>query len=303
MDLLEPFERLAKQCGLQHALERVAAMRLESEFLEASKPNVHIAVYALDPDLAELRAAFARLADAAQPPDLAPWGLLPFPPVPRAAPQLPDVCFQVNCFRFPCHRAFFCARSLYFRALIENQACGLTAVCLEGEEEEEVEVQLPLVLVQELDPEAFRLIVFFVYEERLYLESGASDDTVLQLLDVAEMVLLVGLKRQLGLVLEQRLTVEKAVLFLRAARLYQLPRLERACVRVMAMELEALCQLEDFVELVQQDAAEVQGRQETDSIEIVDQIRFLIGTVGPMETVPTRLDALHDMLTSLGLEC
>ena len=126
---------------------------------------------------------------------------------------------------------------------------------------------------------------------------------MLQLLDVAEMMLLVGLKRLLGLVLEQRLTVEKSVLFLRAARLYQLARLERACTQLMATELQALCQCRDFEHLVREDAAVVTGRQETDSIEVVDQIRFQVGTVGTMETVPARLEALQHLLTRLGLDC
>lgn len=66
-------------------------------------------------------------------------------------------------------------------------------------------------------------------------------------------------------------------------------------------------QLKDFKDLVKADAAEVQDRQETDSIDIIDSIRFhltsFIQTYSEMQESEDKLKELDDFLMSLGLEC
>lgn len=64
---------------------------------------------------------------------------------------------------------------------------------------------------------------------------------------------------------------------------------------------------EDFVEAVREEAAAVAGRQETDSIPLVDDIRFhmgsLVQTRHAMEQAAQRLRVLEELLVSIGLDC
>ena len=63
----------------------------------------------------------------------------------------------------------------------------------------------------------------------------------------------------------------------------------------------------DFVEAVREEAAAVTARQETDSIPLVDDIRFHVGstvqTCSAMEQAERRLRVLEDLLVSIGLDC
>lgn len=68
-----------------------------------------------------------------------------------------------------------------------------------------------------------------------------------------------------------------------------------------------LVEREDFVEAVREEAAAVAARQETDSIPLVDDIRFHVAstvqTYSAIEEAQQRLRALEDLLVSIGLDC
>lgn len=78
-----------------------------------------------------------------------------------------------------------------------------------------------------------------------------------------------------------------------------LPRAEPACPQ--------LVEREDFAEAVREEAAAVAARQETDSIPLVDDIRFHVAstvqTYSAIEEAQQRLRALEDLLVSIGLDC
>ena len=61
------------------------------------------------------------------------------------------------------------------------------------------------------------------------------------------------------------------------------------------------------MEAVREEAAAVTARQETDSIPLVDDIRFHVGstvqTCSAMEQAERRLRVLEDLLVSIGLDC
>ncbi|MCJ1434418.1 Ankyrin repeat and BTB/POZ domain-containing protein 1 [Xylographa pallens] len=63
---------------------------------------------------------------------------------------------------------------------------------------------------------------------------------------------------------------------LRAGWLTRVPRLETFAARFLAYRLEAYIDDEEFTELVRESAARIKARQETDSIELVDDIRFYL---------------------------
>lgn len=63
---------------------------------------------------------------------------------------------------------------------------------------------------------------------------------------------------------------------------------------------------EDFQDLVKEDASEIKGRQETDSIGIIDDIRFhltnFVQTYSEMEEANERLRLVDDLLEDLNLD-
>lgn len=64
---------------------------------------------------------------------------------------------------------------------------------------------------------------------------------------------------------------------------------------------------EEFVAAVRENAEAVEERQETDSIPLVDDIRFHITsnvqTYSAIEEANQKLEALENLLASIGLEC
>ena len=60
---------------------------------------------------------------------------------------------------------------------------------------------------------------------------------------------------------------------LRTARLFNLPRLEDKCTEFLADNIEAMADDTDLHKIIRQDANEVKDRQETDSIQVIDDIR------------------------------
>lgn len=68
-----------------------------------------------------------------------------------------------------------------------------------------------------------------------------------------------------------------------------------------------LVEQEDFSEAVREEAAAVRGRQEQDSIPLVDDIRFhitsVVQTYSNIKEMERRLHALEDLLVSIGLDC
>ena len=63
---------------------------------------------------------------------------------------------------------------------------------------------------------------------------------------------------------------------LRAGWLMRVPRLEEFAARFLAYRLEAYIDDEEFAELIRESASRINGRQETDSIELVDDIRYYL---------------------------
>lgn len=64
---------------------------------------------------------------------------------------------------------------------------------------------------------------------------------------------------------------------IRAAWLTRVQRLEEFAARYLAYRLEAHIDTPEFAEVIQESASRIKGRQETDSIELLDDIRFYLG--------------------------
>uniref|UniRef100_A0A4W2C827 BTB domain-containing protein n=2 Tax=Bos TaxID=9903 RepID=A0A4W2C827_BOBOX len=282
-------ERLARQCQLWGLLGGLEAK-------QASKPGVCMKVLTIEPPQADLqlREDLALLADCALPPELrGDLGELPFPC--DGLSSCPDVCFRVGGYDFLCHKAFFCGRSEYFRALLDDH--------FQESEQLEASGGLPAVTLHSVSPEVFTHVLYYVYSDHTELPPELAYDV----LSVADMYLLPGLKQLCGRSLAQLLDEDSVVGVWRVAKLFGLARLEDQCTKYMARVIEKLVQQEDFVEAVREEAAAVAGRQETDSIPLVDDIRFhmgsLVQTCHAMEQAAQRLRVLEELLVSIGLDC
>uniref|UniRef100_A0A8C6EKF0 Ankyrin repeat and BTB domain containing 1 n=1 Tax=Microcebus murinus TaxID=30608 RepID=A0A8C6EKF0_MICMU len=287
--------RLAKQCHLWDLLGDLEAKREKVSEFVASKPGTCVKAVTIEPAPGDprLRRDFARLAERALPAELRGdlWELpFPCPDDSDSFPSRPDVCFRVGNCAFPCHKAFFCGRSDYFRALLDGHF-------RETEEEPGTSGDPQTVALSGVSPETFAHVLRYVYSDHTELPPEAAYDV----LGAADMYLLPGLKRLCGRSLAQLLHEDTVVGVWRVAKLFHLARLEDQCAQFMAKVLDKVRPA------VREEAAAVASRQETDSIPLVDDIRFHVAAAAQTHSAAAdaqrRLRALQDLLVALGLDC
>nr|XP_034962355.1 ankyrin repeat and BTB/POZ domain-containing protein 1 isoform X1 [Zootoca vivipara] len=222
------------------------------------------------------------------------FGELPFDSTDNFS-SCPDVCFRVAEYNFLCHKAFFCGRSDYFKALLEDH--------FSESEELQTQPSIPVVTLHNISEEIFIRVLYYIYSD----DTELSPDNAYEVLCVADMYLLPGLKRLCGRTLAQVLDEESVVSIWKIAKLFQLTRLEDQCTEYMAKIIEKLVEFEEFAVAVKENAEAVEERQETDSIPLVDDIRFHITsnvqTYSAIEEANQKLEALDNLLASIGLEC
>lgn len=159
---------------------------------------------------------------------------------------------------------------------------------------------LPTIELHEITPAVFEAVIEYCYTDTVhgmgFKQDGAQErraatdvcadqddhnhaaQFTFDVLQAAERFLLPGLKVLCGSVLTQLMANDPGLVFaaLDAARAYQLPRLEDACHRTIALHLDEICETDEFPQLVLEDAMAIKGRQLTDSIPLVDDIRHHI---------------------------
>lgn len=71
--------------------------------------------------------------------------------------------------------------------------------------------------------------------------------------------------------------------------------------------LSQLVEQAEFAEIIKEDAASVEERQETDSVPLVDDIRYHIAsnvqTYSAIEEANQKLEALEELLSSINIDC
>ena len=87
------------------------------------------------------------------------------------------------------------------------------------------------------------------------------------------MFLLPGLKKLCGKLLAKLVDCENVMDILKTARLFNLPRLEDQATEFLARNIEIMMKDVELHKMIEQDAAEVRDREETDSVQIIDDIR------------------------------
>ena len=134
-------------------------------------------------------------------------------------------------------------------------------------------------------PEVLEIVLTFLYTEK----SDFPLENAIDVLFAADLLLIEKLKMRAAVVistlgngsmrenhLEAGLLIEEHEVIniydvLRAAWLTRVPRLEEFAARYFAYRLEMYIEEEEFAEVIQESAGRIQGRQETDSIELLDE--------------------------------
>ncbi|KAJ8257950.1 hypothetical protein GJAV_G00191510 [Gymnothorax javanicus] len=289
-------KRLAKQCKIQDLIELLESKSKQAHGFVTSKPGTCVKVLTLEPQSnRKVQEEMAILADCSLPAELrVGYGELPFDKTDNF-PSYPDICFRVEGYDFLCHKVFFCGRSDYFRALLEDHFS-------EGETMQS-QPCTSVITLHNLPYDIFIRVLYYIYSG----DTELNEDNVEDVLCVADMYLLPGLKRLCGRALAKTLCQENVLHLWKTARLYRLLRLEDQCTELMARIIEKLVEDPEFAEMVEEDAQAVAHRQETDSIPLVDDIRFHITsnvqTFSAIEEAQQRLEALERLLVGIGLEC
>lgn len=206
-----------------------------------------------------------------------------------------DICFNVDGTYFLCHKVVMCNRSDYFRAIIEDHFTEASRPS-SGR-------QIAVIELQRVTPDVFGCILHHIYSD---MDDRLSADNVWDVLCAADVYLLPELKRQCGAAIARMLDVESICSALQASRLFRLPRLENQCIEFMAKHLAKVVELPEFHEVVREDAKEVKLRQETDSITVIDDIRYYISANARSNTeiidANQKLKLIDDLLMTLGLD-
>ncbi|GLB03354.1 hypothetical protein AtubIFM57258_007932 [Aspergillus tubingensis] len=179
---------------------------------------------------------------------------------------------------FPCHRAML-LRSEFFQTMFASPF-----------REAHMKDHLNVISV-DCSPDVLEIVLTFLYTER----ADFPLDIAVDVLFASDMLFIEKLKTKAAIVISTlgsgnmsqaeaartRGTKEEDDLdiyaIIKAAWLTRVQRLEEFAARYLAYRLEAHIDSPEFAELIQESASRIQSRQETDSIELLDDIRFYLG--------------------------
>ncbi|CAB3983212.1 ankyrin repeat and BTB POZ domain-containing 1 [Paramuricea clavata] len=210
-----------------------------------------------------------------------------------------DVCFDVQGYEFYCNKVFFCHRSDYFKALFEFSQTAATNQDLEDD---------CRITIHDVTPAVFAVVVAYLYIDDA--EIPCDFDEIYDVICAVEMYLLPGLKRHCTNAMIEILDVSNVLEAVRVSRTFAMPRLESECCRFIAEYMDEMVNDPGLIELIVEDARSIKGRQETDSIPLVDDIRsHLYNSLLPnyfgnqTSSSEYRLEVLENLLKNIGLDC
>ncbi|KAI7887082.1 POZ domain-containing protein [Lichtheimia hyalospora FSU 10163] len=232
-----------------------------------------------------------------------------------------DVGILIDNIVFPCHKAFLC-RTQFFDIMLEGtfSEADVQTSCIRYSQGREL--HLPLVELHEVSAEAFGYVMEYLYTDRCTIPVEEAYDVLL----AADMLMLDRLKSIAAIALT---TPDEPILDIydltRTAISLNVDRLEQWCIRYFADHFDDYINQQRFHDLIRESAQSIAGRQETDSIPLIDDLRYFLGkkycifeedmnpegrvseeykdTWTELETLYNeKLEMLDNILESLGLE-
>ncbi|XP_071960285.1 ankyrin repeat and BTB/POZ domain-containing protein 1-like [Antedon mediterranea] len=295
LDCVEDALQFANKFQLKYLQQEIEEKLKTVYTFVHEKPGTDVNILCIETpnEFQSLKDDFQTLADMAMP-ALPNWMEMGLPFQSDLLPPFCDICFQVEESRFFCHKVFFCGRSDYFKGLLSNHFSELT-------EDDDCLVQK--ITLQGVSTQVFSTVVNYIYTNKVEI----SEDNSYEVLVTADMYLLSGLKRLCANEIGGHLTEGSVLTILRVAKMFNLVRLEDQCVEYMAKIVDKMVTNEDFAILVQEDAANVQEREEIDSIPIIDDMRHHIScnvqTTSAIADAQEKLNLLDKFLEQLDLIC
>jgi len=289
---MEDLSRLVKYCQLPQLNDQLMKAFKKADSFVQSKRGVTIRSLYLESTecLWDLQQDFGVLSQQALPTELRFWNTgLELPCMPSVQHNYVDLILQVEDLKFSCHKCVLFARTEYFRALMQDHFC----------ESEVGEDEIRIIKINHVTPRVLGDVLVFVYTNSCQI----TEQNVADLLNIGDMFLLPGLKRECGAWLGKYIDQDTVLDILRTSRMYQLPRLEDLCTEYLSLHIESFVENAEFHEIICEDAREIKNREETDSIQIIDDIRSHISSnVRSIYEAESRRNCLEEILAYLGLD-
>ncbi|KAG2221430.1 hypothetical protein INT45_005235 [Circinella minor] len=237
-----------------------------------------------------------------------------------------DIGILMEGVLFLCHKACLC-RSEYFNIMLhaafsESEADISTIRYRHGEQKQEIILNLPIIEVHDMIPESFQYVLEYMYTDRCTIPLEEAYEIML----TADMLMLDRLKSIAAITLtSSKEPIIDIYDLIRTAIRLNVDRLEQWCTKYFADHLDDYILKPEFKQLIRESAQSIAGREETDSIPLIDDLRYFLGKkyyifeeeLNPegkvsedyrnnwtdMETLYNeKLEMLDNVLESLGLE-
>ena len=208
---------------------------------------------------------------------LGPLQGIPVGPISQTSRSPSRVRKPAQSILFPVHRALL-IRSEFFLTMFSSDF-------REAQHTEYLQI-VPI----DCSPDVLQIVLTYLYTEK----ADFGLDLAIDVLFAADLLLIEKLKVKAGVVISTLGNGTMAQVpasqgtneeipedidiydVVRAGWLTRVPRLEEFGARYFANRLEKYIDEEDFSELIKESAARIKGRQETDSIELLDDIRYYL---------------------------
>ncbi|XP_027206327.2 ankyrin repeat and BTB/POZ domain-containing protein 1-like isoform X1 [Dermatophagoides pteronyssinus] len=205
-----------------------------------------------------------------------------------------DVVFQIENQQFNCHKLFFAIRSDYFVALF----CDHFQESSNHRKIHTIDKINKFIINDRID--LFRLLTCFIYTNNI--DNDITLDQVCDLLYASDVYLIESLKRHCATIIGANIGNFNPIDIIKWSRILNLPKLEAIATQYIANNLKNFINENDFKKLVIDDAQSVRQRQETDTIDIIDDIRYYLSINSTKKDLQYEFQQIDLLLQSLQLD-
>lgn len=303
-DLVDNIKRLARNLRLHFLIKEVEKVDELIGELKRLKPQVakRVKLFTVENEacMEKLKSDLKILVDSILPTSANEWvgnGILPFTKRDVKA-NFADICLDVDGHLFFGHKAFLCGFCDYFRARLDDHFSE------NGKSSIDAWHSLPTIEIKEMRADVLQNVISHIYADFVEIDNA---DLAFETLSHAHMLMLQDLCRRCGRILGTFLDEYNVYSLYLVAKNYDLSNLENSCTAYMAKNIDKCIESEEFAQLVEYDAGQVLSREETDSVPLIDDIRYHLShailNFSHLEETKMKLAGLDRFLARLQIEC